>query len=55
MQAGSGGQQQRSQTPPAGATETTREPVHPPPEGPPYEGQTQPADADAAEARNPYS
>ncbi|CAL5222017.1 g4307 [Coccomyxa viridis] len=53
--AGSGGQQQRSQTPPAGATETTREPVHPPPEGPPYEGETKPADAEAAEARNPYS
>ena len=47
-------QQQRSQTPPAGATESTREPVHPPPEGPPYMGETKPADEDAPEPQTPY-
>ena len=56
LQAGSGlaAQQQRSQTPPAGATESTREPVHPPPEGPPYMGETKPADEDLPEPRTPY-
>ena len=47
--------QQRSQTPPAGATEHTREPVYPPPEGGPYMGETQPADMEGSEGRDTHS